>query len=58
MNKSELKATFEAKDALRVEKYTQLREYLKNVLESNIDKDVAEVVYVNDSTAEIGIKGN
>lgn len=57
MNKSEIKAAFEAKDALRIEKYTQLREYLKNVLESNIDNDVAEVVYVNDSTAEIGIKG-
>ena len=56
MNTATLATELAAKNEVRAKAYDALVAYVKNLLEANIDTEVAEVSRVTDSMAEIKIK--
>ena len=58
MDITTLKADFAAKNEVHAKAYDALVAYIKNLLEANIDRKVAEVSHVTDSMAEITIKND
>ena len=58
MDIDELKIELEAKQKIHANAYNALKDHIKRILEANIDNQVAEVKFVNDSGAEIRIKNS
>ena len=58
MNIAALEADLAAKNEVRAKAYDALVAYIRNLLEANIDRKVAEVSRVTDSTAVITIKND
>ena len=58
MDIATLKADLAAKNEVNTKAYNALVAYIKNLLEANIDRKVAEVSRVTDSMAEITIKND
>ena len=58
MDITTLKTEFAAKNEVRAKAYDALVAHIKNVLEANIDRKIAEVSRATDSMAEITIKND
>ena len=58
MDITTLKSEFAAKNEVRAKAYDALIAHIKNVIEANIDTEVAEVSRTTDSMTEIAIKGD
>ena len=56
MNIAELKADIDAKAEVCNKAYDALVAYIKNVLEANIDSEVAQISHITDVAAEIAVK--